>query len=434
MKKILPLILLLTITFAFAEVNYFVNNVVIEMAVDQSTGSDVFIEAVNNVHNIYDLAEVASIRYYPENSEYGNAETQAMIDNNFSQMPEMLFSGTNSITNPNINAVENCTRNEYFKASPVKMELVAFDNTSGNITVSIEVLDETVDLSQMNLNFVLIEQNIADNITNIARDIETNSLDLTTGTQEFSATFAIDPLYSSENLKAVVYLKNADNIIVQSITNFELPAIKIRAAVPFERVTEGPDNGNQDMPFFAVFNLGEATTHNVGVIGLDAPNGWSVSYCDHESCFFWPVNFDFEANGSHEFHATVVVGGPGEMHYQFEVINEALPETFVIPFLYHTEGVNNYDDSVLPTLTDVTNYPNPFNPATSINFSLAQDDNVKISIFDLKGKYVETLTNENYALGNHSILWDASQLSSGIYFYKIETSTSQITKKLTLLK
>jgi hypothetical protein len=66
------------------------------------------------------------------------------------------------------------------------------------------------------------------------------------------------------------------------------------------------------------------------------------------------------------------------------------------------------------------NYPNPFNPSTQINFSLAVDSKVKLTVFDVLGQEVATLLNNNITAGAHTVNFDASHLNSGVYLYKIE--------------
>ncbi|MFQ5824623.1 MAG: right-handed parallel beta-helix repeat-containing protein, partial [bacterium] len=65
------------------------------------------------------------------------------------------------------------------------------------------------------------------------------------------------------------------------------------------------------------------------------------------------------------------------------------------------------------------NYPNPFNPTTTISYYLPQSADVNISIFNITGQLVETLVNERKTAGFHSVIWNASGISSGLYFYKI---------------
>jgi hypothetical protein len=81
------------------------------------------------------------------------------------------------------------------------------------------------------------------------------------------------------------------------------------------------------------------------------------------------------------------------------------------------------------------NYPNPFNPSTTINFTLAEDSHVSLRVFDMLGREVATLANsEMKAVEVHNVLFDASRLSSGLYFYRLDAGKSSLVKKLMLLK
>lgn len=80
------------------------------------------------------------------------------------------------------------------------------------------------------------------------------------------------------------------------------------------------------------------------------------------------------------------------------------------------------------------NYPNPFNPSTKINFKLASNSFVKLIVFDLLGNEIRTLVNEEKQAGSYDVEFDASGLSSGIYFYKIQTKDFINTKKMLLMK
>jgi len=80
------------------------------------------------------------------------------------------------------------------------------------------------------------------------------------------------------------------------------------------------------------------------------------------------------------------------------------------------------------------NYPNPFNPETTINYSIAKRGNVKIIIYDMLGKEITTLVNEEKEAGNHSVVFNGKNLTSGIYFYKIESDKFNAVKKMVFLK
>jgi len=80
------------------------------------------------------------------------------------------------------------------------------------------------------------------------------------------------------------------------------------------------------------------------------------------------------------------------------------------------------------------NYPNPFNPSTSINYELEKSSLVLLEVFDVLGRHVATLVNERQSAGKHSALFNAFDLPSGVYFYRLRAGTYSETKKLLLVK
>jgi hypothetical protein len=92
------------------------------------------------------------------------------------------------------------------------------------------------------------------------------------------------------------------------------------------------------------------------------------------------------------------------------------------------------NESVIESYALSQNYPNPFNPSTKISFSIPVDGNVVLSIFDIAGREVVTLVNEFKSSGNYSEEFNAHNLSSGIYFYKITSGNFTEVRKMTLLK
>lgn len=80
------------------------------------------------------------------------------------------------------------------------------------------------------------------------------------------------------------------------------------------------------------------------------------------------------------------------------------------------------------------NYPNPFNPATTIEYTLANSGNVKIVIYDVTGREIETIVNEYKKSGNYKIVFNAANLSSGIYYYQLQSGNNIQTKSMLLLK
>ncbi len=80
------------------------------------------------------------------------------------------------------------------------------------------------------------------------------------------------------------------------------------------------------------------------------------------------------------------------------------------------------------------NYPNPFNPSTTINFSIPKQEFVTLIIYDVLGKEIATLVNEELAAGNHVNTWNAPNVSSGVYFYKLQAGKFSETKKMILIR
>jgi len=97
-------------------------------------------------------------------------------------------------------------------------------------------------------------------------------------------------------------------------------------------------------------------------------------------------------------------------------------------------GTQNSKPEIVEDYQLYQNYPNPFNPVTNIKFSLPERSNVKITVYNLLGIQVAQILNDVRNAGIHTVSFDASNLASGVYFYKLETGKFTSTKKLTLLK
>nr|MBP9095284.1 T9SS type A sorting domain-containing protein [Ignavibacteria bacterium] len=81
------------------------------------------------------------------------------------------------------------------------------------------------------------------------------------------------------------------------------------------------------------------------------------------------------------------------------------------------------------------NYPNPFNPVTKINFELPVNSNVKLAVFDVTGRIIaELISGKLYTAGYHTIEFNGSNLSSGVYFYKLTTNENNSIRKMVLVK
>ncbi len=105
---------------------------------------------------------------------------------------------------------------------------------------------------------------------------------------------------------------------------------------------------------------------------------------------------------------------------------------------YAETGVTEVDDDknkVIPEMYKLSqNYPNPFNPNTTIKYQISEISSVSIKVYDVLGNEIEILVNEEKAAGNYEVELDASTLSSGIYFYRLQAGSFVETKKMVLMK
>ncbi|MCH7764387.1 MAG: T9SS type A sorting domain-containing protein, partial [Candidatus Marinimicrobia bacterium] len=159
-------------------------------------------------------------------------------------------------------------------------------------------------------------------------------------------------------------------------------------------------------------------------------------------------------NGQHETTKTLTGGikqtglditigqsKPGVTAYNFNGIIDdvrlysiALSDS-AIAALYQQELVVDYDDPTLPSIFTLrTNYPNPFNPVTTIEFELPIPTHVTLTIVNLLGKKVAVLVDDHHSPGLHRVNWNARNFASGIYFYRLQTKEFSAIKKCLVVK
>ncbi|MCY7363350.1 MAG: T9SS type A sorting domain-containing protein, partial [Ignavibacteria bacterium] len=113
---------------------------------------------------------------------------------------------------------------------------------------------------------------------------------------------------------------------------------------------------------------------------------------------------------------------------------------FLITFVRTTVGITTISNSVPDKFSLENNYPNPFNPSTNIKFNIANVSLASLKIYDLKGREVAVLVNEKLQPGSYEFKYIADNLPSGVYFYRLETSSQSgsgdftQTKRMILLK
>jgi hypothetical protein len=98
-------------------------------------------------------------------------------------------------------------------------------------------------------------------------------------------------------------------------------------------------------------------------------------------------------------------------------------------------GIEPKTESGIPNGFELAqNYPNPFNPVTTIKFSIPAMSHVKLTVFDITGKELDVLIDKQMNAGNYNVSFDASKLSSGVYFYRLVSGDFSKVMKMVLVK
>lgn len=100
----------------------------------------------------------------------------------------------------------------------------------------------------------------------------------------------------------------------------------------------------------------------------------------------------------------------------------------------NTTGISNLGTGLPRAFSLSQNYPNPFNPSTNFNFSIPKSSNVTLKVFDMLGREVALLANGKFEAGTYRVDWDASEFTSGVYFYTLSAGDYSETKKMILVK
>ncbi|MCF7833374.1 MAG: T9SS type A sorting domain-containing protein, partial [Candidatus Marinimicrobia bacterium] len=111
------------------------------------------------------------------------------------------------------------------------------------------------------------------------------------------------------------------------------------------------------------------------------------------------------------------------------------PDLMYHVFCYSYNEVETSTETNTPVIFTLSqNYPNPFNPITTIQFAVPESQHVKLQIFDITGRLIETLINEFKEAGNWDVKWNAGNYSSGIYIYRLQYGDKHISRKMLLMK
>jgi hypothetical protein len=202
------------------------------------------------------------------------------------------------------------------------------------------------------------------------------------------------------------------------------------------------NNGDGTFTPAVNYAAGDGTASHIAV-DLDGDN-----FIDLAVANFTTSNISFlKNNGDSTFQTAVNYGTAvnsislcaadfdGDNDYDLAVSNYGSENISIIENLAIISDVDNYPETYLPENFSISqNYPNPFNPETKIRYSVPQSSNVILKVFDVLGSEIETLVNEEKGVGTYEVNWSAENLTSGIYFYRLQAGDFVETKKMVLMK
>ena len=187
------------------------------------------------------------------------------------------------------------------------------------------------------------------------------------------------------------------------------------------KTTDGGNSWNRQLGFNGRISSIKFTNFSVGYIArssgvsytTNGGNNWILYNCINGLPPLYSIYFIGEDTG-------YIVGHRG-----------TILKTFDAGGIY--VDINNKFNSI-PSPSLSQNYPNPFNPVTKIKYDVPKSSLVKIIIYDVLGREIETLVNEGLKPGSYEVTWDGSRYASGVYFYKLMTDEYAETKKMVLIK
>jgi len=200
------------------------------------------------------------------------------------------------------------------------------------------------------------------------------------------------------NVGPYTYNLDADNCLFSQSPAYDVGAVSFGLMAP-----DGTGLG-----YFSF--AGETAGWKKSSVFLDSDTPFDGLYCDNE-----------QTGGSHYDYNTEL-REDGIFFVGHDVIEGII-----------TSAVN-VDANAPAAFTVNQNVPNPFNPSTTISFALAQAGDISIAVYNVAGQKVDTLADGFMQAGSHSVVWDASGFSAGVYFYTVKAGNASRTMKMTLVK
>ncbi|KQC11039.1 MAG: hypothetical protein APR54_02975 [Candidatus Cloacimonas sp. SDB] len=222
--------------------------------------------------------------------------------------------------------------------------------------------------------------------------------------------------------------------------------------IPFDPDMIGPSyetTGDYtfDSEWITITNIGAtAETYNLTWSYSDLPQGWLITVCnDLFLCYIpnMPAPVNLDAGESIQVHIEIGVNSTGGCGINITLNDGDLTEPISTDFTFNTEDNVSADEILNAAKIYASNYPNPFNPNTTISFSAIspeQTENIELVIYNNKGQKVKRFnTFLKRSSGTYEVIWNGSDesgkiVSAGIYYYQINYGEKTLINKMLLLK
>lgn len=195
------------------------------------------------------------------------------------------------------------------------------------------------------------------------------------------------------------------------------------STAPYITITS-PEPGDQwqrGIEHYIIWESNIADSVEIVLLSETTYSAYTVDTVAGSGAYNWEIPFDFPIDGYEmKLFARNHTDVYGKTDGYFDIIDETAVDE---------------NNSIPQQFTLKQNYPNPFNPETTIEYALPEAGNVNLRIFDIHGRRIVNLVKTNESMGNYRLIWNATDFSSGIYFYQLLVNDKLIdTKKMILLK
>ncbi|MGE5436165.1 MAG: T9SS type A sorting domain-containing protein [Syntrophothermus sp.] len=277
------------------------------------------------------------------------------------------------------------------------------------VVVRYNILNNAINLSN-NTCYMWIDLN-----SNIEPDTTTAEAKVFAGAPDYNATYLTTIMFHNRGVSTPLFAIDGIRVAASSVTSLQAWNDLNPGPLPVEltSLTASSVNGKVVLTWQTAsetnnrgFQVERKSSNNNWVsLGFVAGNGTSTITNSYSFT-------DNTANGTYSYRLKQVdFNGSYKYSDVIEVVN-GLPVEFTLS----------------------QNYPNPFNPNTTIEFSVVKAGNYNLDVYNVSGEKVASLLNSNLTAGNHKVNFDASRLTSGIYFYRLSGEGVNLVNKMTLLK